>query len=108
MIAHGEHRAGNGAQPLRRKDLNLPDGWRVTRGAGVQVLYHDRLYPAGLAVDGRWHVVDRSPEGWWLQPSDDAAHRWLAVHGANAGAASGCVQVHALRLVPGQLQLGAR
>lgn len=91
-----------------RRDIPLPAGWKVTRGGSVQVLDHERLHPAGLPVHGRWHVVDRSPEGWWCQPSDDVARWWLTAHGGQAGAQSGCIQVHGLRLVPGHLELWPR
>lgn len=94
--------------PLRRRDVPLPAGWHVTRGGLVQVLDHDKLAPADLPVRGRWHVVDRSPEGWWLQPSDDVARWWADHHGTRAGMASGCLQVHGLRLVPGHLDLERR
>ena len=89
----------------RRKDLVVPDGWRPTVHSTVQVIDHERLAPADLPVRGRWRVLDRSPDGWWLLPADDTARWWLERHGAKAGASSGCVSVHAQRLVPSFLQL---
>jgi hypothetical protein len=91
---------------LKRSELPLPDGWRVTRGGRVQVLDHERLTPADLPVRGRWVALDRSPDGWWLQPADDTARWWLQQHGSRAGATSGCISVHGQRLVPGHLELG--
>lgn len=92
-------------QPVKRRDLNIPDGWKVSRHSTVQVLDHERLTPADLPVHGAWRVIDRSPEGWWLQPDNAAARRWIDRHGTRAGAQSGCISVHAQRLVPWWLQL---
>jgi hypothetical protein len=91
---------------VKRADVPLPDGWKVTHHASVQVLDHDTLTPAGLPVRGVWRALDQAPDsGWWLQPSDHAARRWLAAHGSAAAASSGCIAVHRLRLVPVFLQL---
>lgn len=90
---------------VRRKDVPIPDGWRLRPNSSVQVLDHDRLTPAGLPVRGLWRALDHSPEGWWIYPDGDVAARWLRVHGPQAGVISGCIQVHAQRLVPGWLQL---
>jgi hypothetical protein len=92
-------------RPLQRRDVPIPDGWKVTNRSHVQVLDHERLTHADLPVRGGWRTIDRSPDGWWLQPVDDLARRWLAVHGSKAGATSGCISVHTSRLVPGWLQL---
>jgi hypothetical protein len=89
-----------------RGDLALPDGWKVTHHATVQVLDHPKLHPAELPVRGQWRAIDQAPDsGWWLQPKDDVARRWLQLHGQKAGASSGMVNVHRLRLVPWWLQL---
>jgi hypothetical protein len=90
---------------LKRAQVPLPEGWKVTNRSHVQVLDHERLTPADLPVRGTWRTVDRSPEGWWLMPADDTARWWLQRHGTKAGAQSGCISVHAQRLVPGWLQL---
>lgn len=92
-------------QPVKRRDLNIPDGWKVTHRSTVQVIDHERLTPADLPVRGVWRVIDRSPDGWWLQPDDSTARWWAEHHGARAGITSGCISVHALRLVPWWLQL---
>ena len=90
----------------QRRDLVLPDGWKVTHHATVQVLDHGKLHPADLPVRGKWRAIDQAPDsGWWLQPADDAARWWLTRHGTAAGVSSGMVNVHRLRLVPGWLQL---
>lgn len=93
---------------MKRRDVSLPDGWRVRPNSHVQVLDHAGLTPADLPVHGGWRVLDRSPDGWWLYPADDVARRWLAVHGQQAGVQSGCISVHGLRLIPGWLQLTLR
>jgi hypothetical protein len=91
---------------VKRADVPLPDGWKVTHHASVQVLDHPKLAPADLPVRGVWRAIDQAPDsGWWLQPSDDTARRWLTRHGHSAGAASGCIAVHRLRCVPAFLQL---
>lgn len=89
-----------------RSDLALPDGWKVTHHATVQVLDHAKMQPVELPVAGRWRAIHPAPDdGWWLQPADLAARTWLHRHGTRAGAQSGMVNVHRLRLVPGWLQL---
>jgi hypothetical protein len=89
-----------------RKDLAIPNGWKVTHHAHVQVLDHAKLTPADLPVRGVWRAISQGPDsGWWLQPSDQTAQRWLAAHGTAAGAQSGMVLVHRLRCVPAFLQL---
>lgn len=93
---------------MRRKDVPIPDGWKVRPNSHVQVLDHAKLAPADLAIPGEWRALERSPDGWWIYPANQAAHRWLAANAQRAGAQSGCVQVHAQRLVPGWLQLTAR
>lgn len=91
---------------MRRRDLAIPDGWKVTHHSSVQVLDSPTLTPADLPVRGVWRAITPGPDsGWWLQPSDDQARRWLAAHGGRAGAQSGMVRVHRNRLVPGWLQL---
>ena len=92
-------------QPVKRRDLSLPDGWKVTHHSTVQVLDHERLTPADLPVRGRWRAIERSADGWWLQPADDTARWWMDRHGERAGAVSGCISVHTQRLIPGWLQL---
>lgn len=90
----------------RRRDLAIPDGWRPTHHANVQVLDHAKLMPADLPVRGHWRCIEQAPDsGWWLLPADDASRRWLAAYGTAAGAVSGMVRVHRLRLVPSFLQL---
>jgi hypothetical protein len=89
-----------------RRDLNLPDGWRPTVHSTVQVIDSPTLAPRDVTVRGRWQCIHPAPDdGWWLQPADDPARRWLAAHGARVGAQSGMVNVHRLRLVPSWLQL---
>lgn len=89
-----------------RRELNLPDGWHPTVHSTVQVIDHERLRPGGVPVAGLWRCIDRAPDGgWWLQPADVAADRWLTRHGQRCGATSGMVNVHALRLTPWWLQL---
>ncbi len=91
---------------VQRRDLNLPDGWKVTVHSTVQVLDHPKLHPAELPVRGQWRAIDQAPNsGWWLQPADLEARTWLHRHGTRAGVASGMINVHRLRLVPGWLQL---
>lgn len=97
--------AMTGPTVQHRRDLPIPDGWKVTRGSRVQVLDSITLEPRELPVRGRWLPLDRSPMGWWLQPADDMARWWIDHHGARAGVISGCIQVHAQRLVPGFLEL---
>jgi hypothetical protein len=90
----------------RRKDLSIPEGWKPTHHATVQVLESSTLRPVDMPVAGLWRCIDRAPDaGWWLQPKDGAARAWLAGHGRRAGASSGMVNVHGLRLVPSWLQL---
>lgn len=92
-------------QPVKRRDLAIPAGWKVTHHSTVQVLDHATLHPADLPVRGQWRAIDRSPHGWWLKPADDTARSWSDRHGMKAGMASGCISVHSQRLVPGWLQL---
>lgn len=92
-------------QPTRR-ELPLPAGWKPSHHATVQVLDHARLQPADLPVRGMWRCIDQAPDnGWWLQPSDELARGWLLHHGQAAGASSGMINVHRLRLVPAWVQL---
>lgn len=91
---------------VTRRDLAIPDGWRVTHHSTVQVLDSAKLAPADLPVRGVFRAISPGPDsGWWLQPVNDTAQRWMALHGTRAGATSGMVRVHRLRLVPGWLQL---
>lgn len=91
---------------VKRRELGLPDGWKPTHHANVQVLEHAKLAPAELSVAGHWRCIEQAPGScWWLLPADDASRRWLAVHGQAAGALSGMIAVHRLRLVPSFLQL---
>lgn len=91
---------------VTRRDLAIPDGWKVTHHSTVQVLDHAKLMPAELPVRGAFRAITPGPDSsWWVQPVDDMARRWMALHGEKAGAASGMVRVHRLRLVPGWLQL---
>lgn len=90
----------------KRGDLAIPDGWKVTHHAFVQVLDHAKLAPADLPVRGNWRAISQGPDsGWWLMPSDDTARTWLQRHGTAAGVQSGMILVHRLRLVPSFLQL---
>jgi hypothetical protein len=90
----------------KRRDLSLPDGWKPTHHSTVQVLESDTLRPQELHVAGAWRCISPAPgDGWWLQPSDEAARWWLQRYGTRAGAASGMVNVHRQRLVPSWLQL---
>ena len=92
-------------QPVKRRDLNIPAGWKVSHHSTVQVLDHERLAPADLPVRGQWRAIHQSPDGWWLMPADDTARWWMERHGARAGAQSKMISVHSQRLVPGWLQL---
>jgi len=90
----------------KRGDVPLPDGWKPTHHAVVQVLDHAKLMPADLPVRGSWRCISQAPDsGWWLQPADQVARTWVERHGAAAGVQSGMVNVHRLRLVPAFLQL---
>lgn len=90
----------------QRRDLNVPAGWRPSHHSVVSVLDSATLRPQELHLPGRWRCISPAPEhGWWLQAADEAARWWLDRHGARAGAQSGMVNVHGLRLVPGWLQL---
>lgn len=91
---------------VTRGALAIPAGWRVTHHSTVQVLDSTTLAPVELPVRGAWRAISPGPDsGWWLQPADDEARRWMQLHGRKAGASSGMIRVHRLRLVPGWLQL---
>lgn len=88
-----------------RRNLNLPDGWRPGIHSTVQILDSDTLRPDGVHVPGAWRCINPAPDGgWWLQPADLAAVRWEKLHGRTAGASSGMINVHGLRLAPSWLQ----
>lgn len=61
---------------MSRAEKLVPEGWTPRRGYRVEFTdTKDSPAPAG-----RWYVIDRAPDGWWVKPSDDAARWWLAQH----------------------------
>lgn len=79
---------------MTRAELLVPEGWKPRPGIRVQVR-PSKDEPSPLGV---WRVIDRTPGGWWLQPSDDRARGW-AQHWPNA-VTQGCVEVAGKLLVP--------
>lgn len=82
----------------------IPDDWAPARGAHVTLL----PAPDSAAPPGVWRILDRAPDGWWIQPADAAARGWAA--GNATQLLQGClvldgrVGVAGRRMLPAYLQ----
>jgi hypothetical protein len=78
-----------------RSSMLVPEDWNPRRGNRVSLLpTKDDPRPA----PGVWFVLDRAPDGRWLQPHDEAARTWADKHAQLL--TQRCLQLPGRRLVP--------
>lgn len=86
---------------MSRAERLVPAGWAPRPGYTVQLCDA----PDSPGPPGRWYVIDRSPDGWWIRPADEAARCWAAM--VPGQMLQGCLTMDGRRGVPGRRMVPA-